>query len=259
VAHRYSGNLTVACVYRDATDDYRCVVSERGKRGHITIHVKPPAAGYGAGVAYDSPLAYDQVARAAISFADDEGFDVDGADTDDRGFVIHRSASRSTTREGGGGARGNMRACGSGGSKAQDARDVQDVKRILTLPIQGMAHAQGAGHALREAFPAHRHPVAYVTKGKRGGPFRVHWDVIEREPVPGALRYSVGLEPIFKGGGVVDLVWTWWRHDTRMPHINDYVTSMTANDIRDARGVADLLPSELRVAIARSATKRSPT
>lgn len=41
--------------------------------------------------AIDAPEELDAVARAALAFAADDGYDVSGADSDDRGYVVTRS------------------------------------------------------------------------------------------------------------------------------------------------------------------------
>lgn len=70
MAKRYSGRAVVTVTYKD-DGAYRAVVAVGGKnvwRGSIA----PPWAGYGPGISYDSPAAYDRTARAALSFAMDE-------------------------------------------------------------------------------------------------------------------------------------------------------------------------------------------
>ena len=86
MAIRYSGGLKINVVYQDR-GDYRAVITEYGPEAshrrhpmrmfHTTprkaiVYVRPPAAGFGRGIAYDSPEAYDQTAHAALSFASDE-------------------------------------------------------------------------------------------------------------------------------------------------------------------------------------------
>lgn len=96
MAKRYSGDLQISVIYDDR-DFYRVAVSRGGKllwRGRV----RPPAAGFGRGIAYDSPEAYDDTARAALSFMQNE-FDEGGrttydaashAEFGDRGFVVRR-------------------------------------------------------------------------------------------------------------------------------------------------------------------------
>jgi hypothetical protein len=69
MAKRYSGNLQISVIYDDR-GHYRTAVSSGGKllwRGTV----RPAPAGFGPGVAYDSPQAYDKIAQSTLSFADD--------------------------------------------------------------------------------------------------------------------------------------------------------------------------------------------
>jgi hypothetical protein len=66
MAKRYSGNLQINVTYDDH-NFYRTSVSRGGKllwRGTVGPVVK--------GIGYNSPQAYDEVASAALSFADNE-------------------------------------------------------------------------------------------------------------------------------------------------------------------------------------------
>lgn len=109
MARRYSGQVTVECTYLDS-NVYECRVSTPSET--IDVEVGPPAAGYGPGVAYDSPEAYDQVARAALSFADDEepdagvgdlaAYDVEGS-----GWHVGRSKADAWPTEPGGAEEGD--------------------------------------------------------------------------------------------------------------------------------------------------------
>lgn len=89
MATRYSGPLTINVVYDDR-GDYRSSVSEGGRvlwRGRV----RPPPSGFGSGIAYDSEHAYDDVARAALSFASSENSDIgDQAETDGEGYKVRR-------------------------------------------------------------------------------------------------------------------------------------------------------------------------
>lgn len=67
MAKRYSGRVVVTVLYDDH-DYYKASVAVPG-RSVWQGRIYPPKSGYGAGVAYDSPKAYDRTARAAISFA----------------------------------------------------------------------------------------------------------------------------------------------------------------------------------------------
>ena len=89
MAIRYSGGLKINVVYRDA-GDYRAVITDytQGQAPRSTkpfpfktrsvparkavIFVRPAASGFGRGIAYDSPRAYDEIAGSALSFADDD-------------------------------------------------------------------------------------------------------------------------------------------------------------------------------------------
>ena len=97
MATRYSGDLKISVIYDDR-GDYRTAVSRGGKllwRGRIN----PAPAGFGRGVAYDSPQAYDEIAASALSFGSHEldererhgGSDItDHAEMDDEGWKIRR-------------------------------------------------------------------------------------------------------------------------------------------------------------------------
>jgi hypothetical protein len=89
MALRHSGDLQISVVYDDR-NFYRASVS-RGGRVLWRGRVRPAPAGFGAGVAYDSPKAYDEIARSALAFADDERSGVsDSAETDASGYKIRR-------------------------------------------------------------------------------------------------------------------------------------------------------------------------
>ena len=91
MATRYSGNLKINVTYDDH-NFYRASVSQDGK---LLWHgrVNPAPSGFGPGVAYDSPQAYDEIARSALAFADDEvrgiGDDAD-FDEDLTDYLIRR-------------------------------------------------------------------------------------------------------------------------------------------------------------------------
>jgi len=92
MAKRYSGSLQISVIYDDR-GHYRTSVSSGGKllwRGTVN----PAPSGFGPGVAYDSPQAYDEVASSVIAFADDEvGGIADEAEYDEdmTGYLIKRS------------------------------------------------------------------------------------------------------------------------------------------------------------------------
>jgi len=98
MAKRYSGDLTVQIVYHD-DDTYRGYV--KGPGGIYKFKdLRAPRIGLGAGVGYDSPKAYDQMARAAISFAtydkEDIGYPEYNADGTDA--KVQRSSGRRRKR-----------------------------------------------------------------------------------------------------------------------------------------------------------------
>lgn len=89
MAKRYSGDLQINVVYDDR-NYYQTSISRDGRvlwRGRV----HPAPAGFGRGVAYDSPQAYDEIARSAIAFGAN---DVDGlADTAEIGesdYIVRR-------------------------------------------------------------------------------------------------------------------------------------------------------------------------
>ena len=73
MAHRYSGTVRIDVSYFGGADGrhYDCSVYAIGEKPwHGGVGAAP--AGFGPGVAYDSPAAYDSIARSALSFAADE-------------------------------------------------------------------------------------------------------------------------------------------------------------------------------------------
>lgn len=107
-ATRYSGFLTVT-IRLDDFDDYHFSVSHDGRvigRGKT----RPPHAGTidnktGRRISDDSPIAFDQVAHAALSFVSDEADDGDLieslADFDGSGYIItRRKPVRSAAKNG---------------------------------------------------------------------------------------------------------------------------------------------------------------
>jgi hypothetical protein len=98
MAKRYSGSLQINVVYDDH-GHYRTSVSSGGKllwRGTVN----PAPVGFGPGVAYDSPQAYDKIASSAIAFADDEvGGIADEAEYDENltGYLIRRKPPGKST------------------------------------------------------------------------------------------------------------------------------------------------------------------
>lgn len=99
MAVRYSGAVRISVLYRDQ-GDYRCSVSSPD--GRWSGYVRPAPIGFGSGVGYDSPRAYDEIAKSALAFADhDKPGIAEQADFDDQGYVVSRSrggASRDAGR-----------------------------------------------------------------------------------------------------------------------------------------------------------------
>ncbi len=99
MAKRYSGSLQISVVYDDK-NHYRTAVSRGGKLLWRGI-VKPAPAGFGPGVAYDSPKAYDEIASSALAFADDEERGIaDEAEFDENltGYLIRRAPRTTRAR-----------------------------------------------------------------------------------------------------------------------------------------------------------------
>jgi hypothetical protein len=67
VATRYIGDAVVRITYRDQ-GDYAGSVCAPGRRCWSFTDLRPPAVGFGGGVAYDSPEAYDEMATSAVTF-----------------------------------------------------------------------------------------------------------------------------------------------------------------------------------------------
>jgi hypothetical protein len=97
-AIRYSGELRIRVTYVEATyetaDHYRCCVSHasnaKGEKYHCIVGVRIV---HGSGVGVDSPAMFDEVAQAALSFADNDGFSCDRATMDREltGWYVGRS------------------------------------------------------------------------------------------------------------------------------------------------------------------------
>ena len=97
MAKRYSGNLQINVAYDDR-GHYRTSVS-RGGTNLWHGRVDPAPSGFGPGVAYDSPQAYDQIARSTLAFADDEvGGIGDDAEFDESGYLVRRNLHPSRVR-----------------------------------------------------------------------------------------------------------------------------------------------------------------
>lgn len=86
MAMRRSGQVKITCTLNRRSDSYRCRV--KTPEAQKTVVVRAPAS---LRQAVDSPVAFDQAAHAALSFADDEGFDVASyADMGSSGWKISR-------------------------------------------------------------------------------------------------------------------------------------------------------------------------
>mgnify|MGYP006969347834 CR=1 FL=1 len=71
MATRYIGDATVRIRYRDEGDYAGVITVPSGDGGRWHWHfddLHAPAIGFGPGIAYDSPEAYDEMAGSAISF-----------------------------------------------------------------------------------------------------------------------------------------------------------------------------------------------
>jgi hypothetical protein len=77
-AVRYCGSVRIELSYDDSDGCYDGKVIVDGHT--YSVSVGPPASGYGPGIAYDSPEAYDRAAHAALSFAAADTEWADGCD-----------------------------------------------------------------------------------------------------------------------------------------------------------------------------------
>lgn len=69
MATRTSGNTKISCTWRDRENDYKCALSVGGKRRGVQYVGAPRHLT----AAVDSPSAYTDAARAAVSFALNDG------------------------------------------------------------------------------------------------------------------------------------------------------------------------------------------
>ncbi len=69
MAIRKSGQVKIHCTYRDRENDYRCALSVHGKKRGVEYVGVPRSLSH----AVDSPQAYSDAVRAALSFALDDG------------------------------------------------------------------------------------------------------------------------------------------------------------------------------------------
>jgi len=69
MAIRKCGRVKISCTYRERENDYRCVFSVNGKKQGVEYVGVPRSLSH----AVDSPQAYSDAAKAAISFAVNDG------------------------------------------------------------------------------------------------------------------------------------------------------------------------------------------
>lgn len=67
MAVRYCGELTIRISFRDS-GDYAGTISHEGRHLWTFADLGAPAIGWGEGVGYDSPAAYDAAAEGAVAF-----------------------------------------------------------------------------------------------------------------------------------------------------------------------------------------------
>ncbi|MBL8605131.1 MAG: hypothetical protein JNK72_24590 [Myxococcales bacterium] len=91
MAQRFSGSLTCS----DRSSQYKATISRKAGQKTESVwsgYVRTPAI---LTHAVDAPEAYDDAARAALSFADNEGADIGAyADYTDGGWLISRARPR---------------------------------------------------------------------------------------------------------------------------------------------------------------------
>ena len=111
-ATRYSGQLRIRVTYQDPRGgqlrgQYRCTVTHvptvsldrRSTPEKTTVYVGENLQ-HGSGIGIDSPIMIDEVAHAALSFADDEGFpasELAASKEDGSGWHVGRSAKTAWT------------------------------------------------------------------------------------------------------------------------------------------------------------------
>jgi hypothetical protein len=87
MARRTCGAIRIHVTYIDACGAWRVHLSEAGR--HLSTQwVSPPPY---SPESVDSPQAYDAAAHAALSFAADDGVDLDNACPSDSGWEITRA------------------------------------------------------------------------------------------------------------------------------------------------------------------------
>jgi hypothetical protein len=189
MAKRYSGNLQISVTYDDR-NFYRTAVSRGGKllwRGTVN----PAPAGFGPGIAYDSPQAYDEVASSALAFAHAEiGGIGDEAEFDENltGYLIRRSphakGSSHATPHAKGSSHATPHAKGSSHAtrKSTARRPYQyraavvgkglligGGKRHVSSWFNTKKEADDWAWTIKEGNEAAKRPVAFVTIERRDG------------------------------------------------------------------------------------------
>lgn len=95
MATRFCGALRISVSYTNRGDYKATVSTAANQKLGLNLwsgRVGAPPAGFGPGVAYDSPEALDSTAHAALSFAASENYEIESlADMDARGWVITRA------------------------------------------------------------------------------------------------------------------------------------------------------------------------
>lgn len=91
MATRYSGDLKISVQLTDR-DDYKVTISRAGRNVWRGVVGAPRSLTH----SLDSPTAFDNAAKAGLSFADDDGADVQSADSTDSGWHVSRSARRTS-------------------------------------------------------------------------------------------------------------------------------------------------------------------
>lgn len=117
MAKRYSGRATVT-IRLTPRDEYIANVSVGGRNVYTLVTLPPP----GSRLAIDSPAAYDDVARAALSFWSDEGGPAEGTfEWGDSGPEVSRTKPRASKANGRRRGRSTRRARRNGSWKVVHA------------------------------------------------------------------------------------------------------------------------------------------
>ena len=158
MANRYSGQLRISVEYDDRGGDYRVGVTDGKHRWRGRI--RPAPAGFGPGVGYDSPKAYDSIARSALAFASDEMGDLgEVAATTESGYHVGRTpatawgsgrdrASRRTARRGPASPRRKKRRSSKRASTRRTPR--RDKRRGGMTLAQAQEKLRAMGYQIRK-------------------------------------------------------------------------------------------------------------